>query len=338
MCQRSSYTEMADFLGLTFTEEDVEAVLAAAMTLEEDINTNTATDPVDLAHLKSLKRERIKTLLHGTILSGYLKSNAAPQGLIVRNEPFIFQKDLAFKKDWSLVSWHCTRDWIILIIKTATRLANDLKEEIETIEIRIRSNQSLSDLKKRLEELNKEMSNFESSLKTSKVNKLKRDVAAFSLEKVYPYTHRDYVAPKGQRPFGDSDLSDTSTVSDSSNSSGEDSGARQFRRPRGRARGRMWHDYSSVPFYPQYPYMPPYMPPPGQWGPYQGPMQYPQGPRPFLGFGQDRPRGRWKDNQRPQVQWTEDREEGKQQGHNMDTRSKTARLAEPRAGTSKNGV
>ena len=111
-----------------------------------------------------------------------------------------------------------------MIIKTATRLANDLKEEIETIEIRIRSNQSLGDLKKRLDELNKEMSSFEATLKTSKVNKLKRDVAAFSLERVYPYTKKDYVALRGQRPFMDSELSDTSTLSDSSNSSGDEPG------------------------------------------------------------------------------------------------------------------
>ena len=329
---------MADFTGLTFTDEDVEAVLAAAITLDDDMDTYIASDPIDLAKLRTLKRERIKTLLHGTIMSGYLKSNAAPQGLIVHNEPFIFQKDLTFKKDWSLVSWHCTRDWIILIIKTATRLANDLKEEIETIEIWIRSNQSLGDLKKRLDELNKEMSNFEATLKTSKVNKLKRDVAAFSLERVYPYTKKDYVAPRGQRPFVDSEFSDTSTLSDSSNSSGDESGVRQFRRPRGRARGRGWNDYTNVPFYPQYPYMPPFIPPPNQWGPYQGTMQYPQGLRPFLGYGHYRPRGRWKNNQQPQVQWAEEPEEGKQQGHKMDTRSKTAKTAEPRAGTSKSGV
>ena len=96
-----------------------------------------------------------------------------------------------------------------------------------------------------------------------------------------------------------------------------------------------WNDNTTPPFYPQYPYMPPFTPPLNQWGPYHGPMMYPQGPRPFLGYGQNRPRGRWKHNQQPQVQWAEEPEEGKQQGQKMDMRSKTAKTMEPRAGTSK---
>ena len=105
-------------------------------------------------------------------MTGYLKANAAPRGLLVRNEPFIFQKCLAFKKDWSLISWYSTRDWLALIIKTATRLSDELEVEIQTIEIRLRANQATVGFKKRLEEMNRNMSEFKVTHRNSQITKL----------------------------------------------------------------------------------------------------------------------------------------------------------------------
>ena len=177
---------MAESTGLSYSADDIEAILAAAVSLEltDTIDCAQGTDEMD--KLRTLKREQIKTLLHGTIMTGYLKANAAPPGLLVKNEPFIFQRDLVFKKDWSLISWHCTRDWLVLIIKTATCLSEELKIEIHTIEVRLKANQTIVSFKKRLEELNRNMSEFETTLKNSKIVKLKRDIAKFSHKRVYP--------------------------------------------------------------------------------------------------------------------------------------------------------
>ena len=112
---------------------------------------------------------------------------------LVKNVPYIFLNDLQFKKDWSLVSWHCTRDWIVLIIKTATRLCNDLKIEISTIEVRLRASQAFVGIKNRLEELNKSMEEFETTLRNSKIVKLHKDIKKFSRERVYPYIREDYI-------------------------------------------------------------------------------------------------------------------------------------------------
>ena len=180
---------MAGVSGLTFTDDDIEVVLAAALSLDNDAPIPIPiSNNQDWDNLKSLKRDQIKTTLHGTIMAGDLRANIAPQGLIVKNKPFIFCQDLAVKKDWSLISWHCTRDWLVLIIKTATRLDDELKTESKTIEIRLHSCQTIKDLKTRLDQLNKEMSDFEITLKQSKVNKLSTDISRFTLENVYPYT------------------------------------------------------------------------------------------------------------------------------------------------------
>ena len=313
---------MSEFTGLTFSNEDIEAILAAALPHDTNIPPPPTDHGEDWRTLKELRREHVKTIIHGIMMTNYLKANAAPRGLIVKNEPFIFLHDLEFKKDWSLISWHCTRDWLILIIKTATRLSKEMGEEIQTIEIRLRSNQPLGDLKKRLEDLNKEMRDFEITLKESKLHKLRKDVDNFKHERIYPYTSKDY-NKRGERYHTESENSDDSNLSDSSSSGSFSSkrGGRQFDQQQ--TQQTFWQPYPPFPLQP-----PPfgYMQPCGPW-PFPPQPRFPVDPNwrnPFLGRGGTRPRGRWRQQRNQgQVRWMNPPAQIGQVGHNMELRSRS---------------
>ena len=208
----------------------------------------------------------------------------------------------------------------MLIIKTATRLSDELKIEIHTIEVRLKANQTIVSFKKRLDELNKNMLEFEATLKNSKIVKLKRDIAKFSHERVYPYIKKDYINPNDPEGRGpQTDSSDGAGTSDSG-SSNEEYGGRDsnMRRPRRNRRGRNWGP--PAPFYPPVHQGPFYGPPPPSFGPYPNHFGYPlyQQPRgPFLGYGQQRRRQRGRTN--TSVQWEDEQEQRR-----VETRSMTA--------------
>lgn len=250
--------------GLAFDDEEVDRILANLRPFEGLSNTEPGINEGDWDELAALRRTKIKTALHGLLMSEYLKSKTAPPGLIVKNEPFIFTHDLEFKRDWSLISWKCTRDWLVLIVKTATKLTQELKIEITQLEVKIKSYLSPAALKKRLEELNQEMTEFECTLKKNKYKKHKKDTENFTHERIYPYIKKDHVS-KNQNNDQDTDMSDTSSNGSNSsrNSNQSTRGGTQFSGrgyPRG---GRGWGPYQG--------------PPPFMQGP-PGFMQYPPGP------------------------------------------------------------
>ena len=118
--------------------------------------------------------------------------------------------------NWSKVAWHCTRDWLVLIIKTATRLSDDFLVKIQEEENRIKYLGLPGNFKKKLDELNKEVKEFYDHLLNSKINKLRKDVKKFSLERTFPYTKSDYTPESRAEENAGSD--NQSTGSDSSGS------------------------------------------------------------------------------------------------------------------------
>ncbi|KAJ1163092.1 hypothetical protein NDU88_003555 [Pleurodeles waltl] len=96
-------TNMAE--GLTFDDEEVTALLAAPSLLGDAALSKSLSQLGDWYTLVELKRTQVKTILHGAVLTEYLRSITAPNGLIVSNEPRIFLEDLELKKDWALIAW-----------------------------------------------------------------------------------------------------------------------------------------------------------------------------------------------------------------------------------------
>lgn len=287
--------------GLTFDDEEIDRILAAISPFEGLSNNDPGPSSNDWDELRNLRRTQIKTALHGLFMTEYLRDKVAPQGLIVRNKPFIFQTDKEFKRDWSLISWHCTRDWLVLMIKTATRISQEQKVAIQRLEVQLKTYQSTSVLKKRLEELNQEMNEFETMLKKSKYNKLKKDKERFTHEKAYPYTRDDYVS-KNYNSDRDSDTFDASSTG--SNLSRDylprnQRGNQRYSSPYN-PRQRGWGNYQGPPVFQPYQYGPSPMGAPfQQWAPEYDYGYY--GPLPFLGQCPGPRRGRNKRGQN--VHW-----------------------------------
>ncbi|KAJ1199407.1 hypothetical protein NDU88_003243 [Pleurodeles waltl] len=147
-------TNMAE--GLTFDDEEVTAILSAPSLLGDTALSKKLSQLGDWDTLVELKRTQVKTILHGAILAEYLRSNTAPNGLIVSNEPRIFLEDLEFRKDWALIA----QNWLILIIKTATRLSEAILIQIKTSENNLKTGASILSFKKKLEETNKNMNEY----------------------------------------------------------------------------------------------------------------------------------------------------------------------------------
>ena len=160
-----------------------------------------------------------------------------------------------FRVDWSKIAWHCTRDWMVLIIKTAACLSAELLEKIQVDDSKIKSLGLPGGFKKKLEELNKEVKEYNDYLLDSKLTKLKKDVKKFSMEKVSPYIKEDYIA----KPTD----SDNDNSTSGSESSGSDRGDDRQSYPRknrgGRPRGSFsnpWQTFSHYPPQPLHPFHP----------------------------------------------------------------------------------
>ena len=325
---------MAELPSLSFNDADISAILASAPLLQDVNIPDSIIQSDDWQKLNDLKKEQIRTVLHGLIMTEYLRSNIAPKGLIVNTAPYIFLHDMVFRLDWSKISWHCTRDWIVLIIKTATRLSDALLIQIQTLESQIKSMGIPAIFKKKLEELNQNITEFKDYLLQSKIKKLKKDVKNFTLEKLHPYTSKDYVISITSTGSQDSD----SVSSEGSTGSSDSYRAQGYSKNRGRFRGpRFYHNQQPLnPGFMPYshmvppPFFQPYQAPPPMWGipphnvPFQRPFFEPQ--QPFLGRGQHFQRTRRREGRK--VHWETNLDQ--QQG--PITRSKSK---EPEAGPSR---
>ena len=319
---------------LSFTDADVSAILQNAPSLQDLDFAQGISQCNDWDKLNDLKKSQVKTLLHNIIMTEYLRASISPKGLLINIEPHIFLEDLAFRLDWSKISWHCTRDWIILIIQTAKRISDDLLNQIKVLEGKIKSLSVPSQYKIQLEKLNLEIGEFKDYLLQQKVTKLKKDVKKFSIEKVYPYTKVDYV-PSSIGTYDDS-FSSADGSDSGSGGEGSNNNNRGRRQGRGRNRGRgnyrgTFHQFN----YPSHPIpnfqmmpsgmMPPFyahppIPPQPFWGippNFQNPTQHFTQRPPFLGRGRGSARQRWKGP--PHVRW-----EDEELPQGPLTRSKTA--------------
>ena len=208
---------MAEHQGLSFTDEEVATLLEGSSLLDDVTMVQSLAQSDDWDSLSDLKRLEVKTAIHGLILKEYLRKDTAPRGLLLTIEPHIFLTDIIFRKEWALISWRCTRDLMVLIIKTANRLSEELLGQIQNLEQKLKG---LGPYKKKLEEINKEVKEYKDYLLQAKITKLKKDITKFSLEKIYPYTKEDYV-PKWKEDNG----SESDTLSSDGHSSGSNSGS-----------------------------------------------------------------------------------------------------------------
>lgn len=306
--QDKIYT-MAARLGLTFDDDILQAVLTANPSIF-DTNSASAMPPLDdWKGILDLKKRQTRISIHGTIMAEYLRNDCAPMGLIVTNAPRLFLDDKTFLRDWSLIAWRCTRDWLILIISTAKRVADALLVEIQTLEGQIKATVSHIIFKKSSDDSNKTNREYKDNILSSKIDKFRKDLAKFTLEKVYPYTKADYVPPQFSRrgrKLG-SDYSSTDSDSTEGEGSGRDTARNSGRRGnRGRGRrGMGGQQYQQGPWWPPapwgfqqvpgYPPMPPFPP--------QN-MQSMYNYQPFLGQGTRHNRGKRRGQN--QVRWDDE--------------------------------
>ncbi|XP_078541920.1 uncharacterized protein LOC144827513 [Lissotriton helveticus] len=259
---------MEEFGGLAFDEEDLNTILNDNPSILDDLpSTSTPTTEDDWVKLLNLKKNHSRISLHGVIMNEYLHGKCAPSGLIVTTAPRLFLTDKEFVRNWALIAWRCTRDWLILIIKTAKKTADALLIEIQVLEGQINAAIRPVIYKKNLDEANKTNKEYRDNILLNKVEKFKKDLARFSMESAYPYLSDTYVAPttnsKGRR-YG-SNYSSSGSDSGSSDQGNPNAGpnfstrGRGFQRRANRGRGAQ-----------QYPN-------PGQWWP-PGPWNYHQGP------------------------------------------------------------
>ncbi|KAJ1169805.1 hypothetical protein NDU88_001695 [Pleurodeles waltl] len=183
---------MSDLQGLSFDDSVVQEILQTPSILGDENSGPSSGTREDWTKLSALKKELLKTVLHGTIMTEYLRANISPNALIVTNVPRIFLQDLQFRIDWSQISWKCTRDWLILIINTSKRLADSITIQISITEAAMKTTVQLSQFKSRLAEINLELNETKEYLTRQKINKLQKDIKRFNKEKIYPYTKDDY--------------------------------------------------------------------------------------------------------------------------------------------------
>ena len=314
---------MADNTGLTYTDEEVQNILSGPSLLTGVDIPRVISQASDWDKLTYHRKEQIRVILHGVIMTEYLRENKAPRGLLVSNAPRIFLADYIFRKDWAAIAWRCTRDWLVLIIKTAKRLADQLEIQIKISEDLLRTSIDIRQFKKKLEEITNNLSEFKEFLTNTRIERLRKDMKRFSYEKVYPYSSLDFEVPIDKdQDF--SDLDTNTSGSDHSDNEEFDKRSRSNNRSRNRRRGRSWsrHWSDNSHFVPQYnyqlnfpnpnfygwgtPYQPGFMPRP--------PFTTPDQTFPFLEQGRGRNAGRRRGNRR--VQW-QDNQEG------VTTRSKT---------------
>ena len=81
---------MAELPSLTFDEADIAAILASAPLLRDVSIPDSILQSDDWQKLNELKKEQIRTILHGLIMTEYLRCNIAPRGLILTTASIFF--------------------------------------------------------------------------------------------------------------------------------------------------------------------------------------------------------------------------------------------------------
>lgn len=293
---------MAENQGLSYTSAEVDEIMSDLSVFADANIAQSISTTKDWENLTEMKRNRIRTILHGTILKEYLSNSMAPKGLLVSNAPRIFLEDEAFRKDWAAIAWHCTHDWIVLILKTALRLSEKIQVEIQVTESHMKT--TITGFKKKLDELNKEMTDYKDNLTQQKVQKFHKDLKRFSYTKAYPYSDPEFTPQSKEEDTSDASSNASSNTSNSSiNSGGSNS------KPRGRGRGRgqgNWSHYAPVPMQgpPDPYYHPQNMPMYGWQPPFQQPFFQPNPYTPPFLYRGGRGRGKRRNqNQGAQVHW-----------------------------------
>ena len=293
-----------EFPTLSFTDETLLSILSKPSTLGEDTVGTSQETYEDWESLSELKKNMIKTQIHGIMMTEYLRAKISPLGLIVANDPKIFLDDPEFRKAWAHISWKCTIDWLILIVKTAERLAAQLLIKIEATERHLKTTVSNTAFKSKLAEINKEIKDNETYLLQQKANKLHKDIKNFKFEKIFPYSTDEFTPPKTQTSSRKrSNNQYWTSSSDDQWSSGDDEPI-YHQPPRG---NRYQHPRLPGPFNQGiHPMMNvPFNQPMWQYSPFLAPRPYFQDfqPQPFLGRGRGKGRGRRRGNRGTQVQW-----------------------------------
>lgn len=298
---------MADFGGLGFDDEFLSSILSENPSMLDQIPTPAPAIVGDWETILNLKKSHSRTIIHGQIMAEYLHGKCSPTGLIVTNAPRLFLTDKVFVKDWSLIAWRCTRDWLILIITTAKRIADAILVEIQILEGQIKTTLTTKRFEKQLEDSNKANKEYKDPIFLAKIEKFKKDLAKFSHEKVYPYTSDNYTPTDTNKPKHTAGSS--YATSSETESSGSESGDNS--QPRGRGRGnrpnRRYNNrgnmYQTGSWWPPAPWGYPQFPPPMSHYPMQ--PQYFEN-QAFLGQGRGWNRGRRRGQN--QVQWSDNQD------------------------------
>ncbi|KAJ1200866.1 hypothetical protein NDU88_004687 [Pleurodeles waltl] len=175
--------------------------------------------------LLELKKKAKRTEIHADYILEYLRAGIIPSGLRVRNTPGLFVEIRQFLEKWSLISNRCSRDWMILIVETARELLEVLMKEIQTLEDKLKTQDSLQEAKKQIEAINQELESFNLYLVKRKTDKLRKDIGWFTKERAYPYLSAKYYlnqqqnVPEQDRQFWTNKK--IVTFSDTSESEGE---------------------------------------------------------------------------------------------------------------------
>lgn len=151
-------------------------------------------------------------------MTEYLRANIAQNGLLLSNFLQLFLEDATLKKEWSLVAWKCTRDWLILIINTAKRLADALLIKIQIAEGALKTDILITAYKTKLAVINNDISEPKEYLMKQKITKLQKDIKKFDKEKVYPYLKENYIPMGGDVSSDESQTSCRRNVSNCNSS------------------------------------------------------------------------------------------------------------------------
>ncbi|KAJ1139148.1 hypothetical protein NDU88_005525, partial [Pleurodeles waltl] len=81
---------------------------------------------------------------------------------------------------------------MILIVETARELIEILATEVQTLEDELKTQDSVQEVKKKLEIVNQELDSFDAYLIKRKTDELRKDIRWFTQEEAYPYLADKY--------------------------------------------------------------------------------------------------------------------------------------------------
>ncbi|XP_053546886.1 uncharacterized protein LOC128638774 [Bombina bombina] len=114
----------------TFTDEDAEAIRFGS--IEEQQTEESCQSLYNT--LAKLKQREIDLNLHGIYLSDYHKKRLLPRGFRVKNIPTIGRSNAEFCNNWCKILNKCSFDLMLLVIREAGRLLQEVRIEIQNFE------------------------------------------------------------------------------------------------------------------------------------------------------------------------------------------------------------